>query len=137
MDSENLDKQFITLPLIFSTGFIYGNPRGSGEAASVNGGTLTLVDLGSGPIGVTCWHVLDGYRKRLQKDPGLHCQFKCAVVDPEALLVDESNAEALDIATFDLSSVDLTSLSGPGIQHHVFGARSQIARRVVPASTAG
>jgi hypothetical protein len=69
----------------------------------VNSGTGCLLRLHDRYFGVTCHHVLAAYRERRATLGADFFYFGEAPIDPEALLIDES--ERLDLVMFDLSTV--------------------------------
>ena len=58
----SLGRMLGQFPILFARAVIFGKQRSQTEAGSINNGTSTLVDFGTGPITVTCAHVLAAYR---------------------------------------------------------------------------
>jgi len=82
---ENLSK----FPLLFAKTVFFG-PRPSPErTADINSGTVTLADLGEGPLAITCQHVISCYRQRFDVDDGIIFQIGHVSLDPLAQLVGE------------------------------------------------
>lgn len=76
-----------------------------GKSVDLNSGTASLVNLGDGPIAVTCSHVLDSWRKKHAKDPAAFLQIGNLRVDVDEALIDED--PDADLATLRLSTDDV------------------------------
>jgi hypothetical protein len=87
----------------FSRPVYFGSQHENAYDLNVNSGTGCLLRLDGRYFGVTCHHVLAAYRERKANEEVEFFYFGEAPIDPEALLIDES--ERLDLVTFDLSSV--------------------------------
>lgn len=87
----------------FSRPVYFGSQHGNAYDLDVNSGTGCLLRLHGRYLGVTCHHVLAAYRERKAKHDADFFYFGEAPIDPEALLIDES--ERLDLVTLDLTSV--------------------------------
>jgi hypothetical protein len=81
----------------FCKSVVIGEPPSKSHSSKINNGTITFVNLGKGPIGITCAHVIDGYRHFLDYLDSPLFQIGGVAFDPLAQLIDES-AE-LDLAT--------------------------------------
>jgi len=99
------EQKLSEFPLLFARSVLFGEPP-------ING-TATLVDLGSGPIAVTCAHVLNEYRSL--RDSGRHLRFQIGnvVLDPIAQLIAED--PYMDLATVRLSQGQAAALIGDGV----------------------
>ena len=84
-------------PLLFAKVAFFGDRPSRNWPAKINNGTITLVDLGNGPLGLTCHHVLKEYRKVRDATPGVTFQIGNVEIDPLEQLIDENRR--LDLAT--------------------------------------
>ena len=87
----------------FARPVFFGNQRDAPGRLDVSSGTATLLQLGGRFIGVTCQHVVAAYRRRKRTGTADFFHFGDASIDPDEVLIDES--ERLDLITFDLSRV--------------------------------
>ncbi len=97
-------------PLLFAKVAFFGKRPSRSSPGRINHGTMTLVDFGDGPIGITCHHVLQEYRNLREGTSRLVFQVGNVEMDPLAQLIDES--QRLDIATVRLTTsqvADITS----------------------------
>lgn len=113
-----LGDQLARFPLRFAKAVLFGELPSRGKPVRIRNGTITLVDLGDGPIGVTCAHVIDAYRNLIQEvgqQPGhtnLIFQVGDVVIDPFAQLVDEN--PTLDLATIRFTDKQIKELTSGG-----------------------
>lgn len=77
---------------------------------TVNNGTLTLFNSPNGIIGITCWHVINDYLIRVEKEKNLIFQIGENIVRPENILIDYN--QELDLATLRLSKEMLPRIRG-------------------------
>ena len=104
-----LGKEMTKFPLLFATAVSFKDLTGVNSVHTVNNGTVTLVDLGSGQMAITCSHVLDEYRKRLKDNNKFVFRIGNTVLNPLEYLIDES--PELDLATIDLSEINIKEIS--------------------------
>jgi hypothetical protein len=104
-----LGKEMTKFPLLFATAVSFKDLTGVNSVHTVNNGTVTLVDLGSGQMAITCSHVLDEYRKRLKDNDNFVFRIGNTVLNPLEYLIDES--PELDLATIDLSEINIKEIS--------------------------
>jgi hypothetical protein len=89
-------------PVKFATPVFFGESPYSSNSAFLRNGTATLLMLSGRYLGVTCHHVLDGYRQFKEKNNGfLH--MGPIRVDPEKYLISEDKDH--DLAIFDLTNL--------------------------------
>jgi len=88
------------LPLRYAAAAFIVQPGVDSSEPIVRNGTVSLVDFGSGPIGVTCSHVLDEYRQRLDENEQTVFLIGNLQLDPLEALIYES--KELDLVTIDL-----------------------------------
>src|SRR5262249_21120154 len=109
LTSNQLGQQLAMFPLRFAASVLIGEKDGRRIYTSrVNNGTVTLIDFGNGPIAVTCFHVIDEYRKRQLGNKNTSFQIGSLKLDPLRSLIDE-NAE-LDLATIDLGNHEISKI---------------------------
>jgi hypothetical protein len=99
-------------PLLFAKAAFYGSRPTPKKPADVNNGTVTLVDLGNGPMAVTCQHVIEHYRSRLKTEGNLVFQIGNVEIDPLAQLIDANRR--IDIATIRLSAEQAKAVTSEG-----------------------
>ena len=104
-----LGKEMTKFPLLFATAVSFKDLTGVNSVHTVNNGTVTLVDLGSGQMAITCSHVLVEYRKRLKDNDNFVFRIGNTVLNPLEYLIDES--PELDLATIDLSEINIKEIS--------------------------
>ena len=102
---ENMAK----FPLRFAKPVFFG-PKD--RPADVNNGTVTLADLGSGPLAITCHHVLSCYWKRLARENDIVFRIGSLELDVLDQLIDEN--ERLDIATLRLNDEQVAQITSEG-----------------------
>lgn len=91
-------------PILFARAIIFGDRASRHAPTRINSATATLLDLGNGPIAVTCFHVLAEYRK----SEAATFQIGSVRVDPEAQLVSEDCPS--DLATIRLLSAQAEAI---------------------------
>lgn len=100
-------------PLFFTSSTV--TPNGSVEG----GGSFGLVTIGPRKLLVTCWHVLEGFRERHEKNPDLRLGIGFGGPNPVSVGLEElegmrvDDEPRCDLATFDVSdALDLAFASG-------------------------
>jgi hypothetical protein len=86
---------------------VYFGTRSRDYSLNLNNGTGAMVRIDSNFMGVTCYHVLDGYRRRRLAGDAEFFYFGDTPIDPESLLIAES--KRLDLVTFNLNEIVGTS----------------------------
>ncbi len=97
-----LGQEMATFPMLFAKPVFFGPHPSRNRQSEVSSATVTLVDLGHGPMAVTCQHVMAGYRKTRASLGGVAFYIGSIELDPSTQLIDE-NAR-LDLATLRLTS---------------------------------
>lgn len=59
----DLGRELSKFPLLFAKAAFFGQRPSPKKPTKIRNGTIALIDLGKGPIGITCQHVIEGYRK--------------------------------------------------------------------------
>ncbi|MFL6214220.1 MAG: hypothetical protein ACJ74J_10065 [Blastocatellia bacterium] len=85
----------------FAQPVFFGESPASSYSASLQSGTMTLLKFEDLFIGVTCQHVLAGYREMHKTRPDIIFQIGHAEFDPLKQLIDEDQQN--DLATFNLT----------------------------------
>ncbi len=99
-------------PLRFAKPAFFGSRPAKDRPAEINNGTITLADLGSGPLAITCHHVLSYYRKRLAREKDIVFQIGSLELNVLDQLIDEN--ERLDIATLRLNDEQVAQITSEG-----------------------
>lgn len=106
-----LGQELAKFPLRFAAAVLIGEKTEEGVyEPHVKNGTASLIEFGGEPIAITCSHVLEEYRKRLQINENTYLQIGGLEIDPLQNLVDESDEEELDLATISLSNKNLAEI---------------------------
>lgn len=107
-----LGEQLSKFPLRFSKAAFFGERPSRTRPTVVRNGTVSFVDLGSGPIGITCSHVLREYRRMLKEYGSIVFQIGDLELDPIEQLIAE-NVE-LDLATIRFTEDQAKAISSEG-----------------------
>lgn len=108
-----LGKEMAKFPLKFASSIFFGHkPYDTSRNLIFNNATATLVDFGRGPMAITCFHVLDVYRKELNEDNQMIFQIGNLKIDPLNKIIDE--CERLDIVTLDLKGENTQEIGDGG-----------------------
>lgn len=110
--SGPLGKEMAKFPLKFASAIFFGQKPNTSLISNLNNGTATLVNFGRRPIAITCFHVLDAYRKRLNEDSQIIFQLGNLKIDPLPKIIDE--CENLDLVTIDLSGENIKEIGDGG-----------------------
>ncbi len=96
-----LGAELAKFPLRFATPVFFGDLPPTNAPAKINNGTASLIDLGHGPLAITCCHVLDTFKEKLKN--GERCLFQLGDcrLNPIDQLISED--EELDIAIIELT----------------------------------
>ena len=89
-------------PLLFAKAAFFGERPSRKRRVEMNNGTVTLADLGSGPLAITCQHVIAGLREKRERVEQFIFQLGFVDFDPLKQMVDEN--ERLDLATIRLTA---------------------------------
>lgn len=93
---EDLAEVLTRYPMSFCTACFFGNPKHA--EGKVNNGTLSLLKYNGERYGITNYHVIAEYRRRLAEDSELQLYFGRTRVDLDSVLFDED--EDLDLCIF-------------------------------------
>ena len=106
---ESLSDQLIKYPLQFCVPCFFSIRPSKLYCPLVKSGTISLIKFDQLKLGVTCYHVVQGFRELKGKFPDALFQIGNFAFDLLANLIDES--KDLDIATINLSNTDLEEIS--------------------------
>lgn len=124
IESVSFEKPFFDqmakYPIRFSIPVFFGDSPILSHTASLRNGTGSLIKLGDRYLGVTCEHVLRGYRALT--DSRKVFQFGLLAIDPEEQLISEN-------CQYDLAVFDLTPFVG---QHQDFTSARFVEPTVWP-----
>jgi hypothetical protein len=104
-----LGREMDKFPLRFAKAAFFENLSDVESGQRINNGTVSLVDLGSGKMAITCSHVLEGYREQLKKNNETVFRIGNAILNPLERLIDES--PELDLATINLRGINIKEIS--------------------------
>ena len=105
---ENLAK----FPLRFAKPAFFGRRPSKTRPGTVRNGTVTLVDLGDGPLALTCHHVIARFSRMRRCTDKVIFQIANIEIDPLDQLVDE-NAR-LDLASIRLTQKQVNEITSVG-----------------------
>lgn len=88
INQNALDEQLAKFPMRFTTSVIVGPKPQAGASVTVNTGSAVLVDLGKGPIAITCQHVVAEAMKPLPNGEKKRFQVGGHVFDLNSRLID-------------------------------------------------
>lgn len=104
-----LGEQLGRFPLLFAKAVLFGERPSKDKPTVISSGSASLVNLGSGPMLVTCEHVIAGYREMVATNGNVIFQVGEVEIDPFEQLIDENHR--LDLATIQLSDVQATAIT--------------------------
>jgi hypothetical protein len=107
-----LGEKMAKFPLLFATTVCFGQRPSKNRPSEVRNGTISLIDLGEGPLAVTCEHVIAGYSEMTKLHDNLVFQIGDVEINPLEQLIDK-NAR-LDLATIRLTENQLKSITSEG-----------------------
>jgi hypothetical protein len=107
-----LGEHLAKFPLHFAKAVFFGRRPSNADPSKIQNGTITLLDLGGGPIAVTCAHVISGYRELKQKHNDAIFQIGDLELDPLKQLIDED--PRLDLLTIRLTENQAKQITSSG-----------------------
>lgn len=103
MAAGTLGKMLATMPVNYCQPVFFGPRPDNKRKTTINSGSISLVDFGIGPVGITCSHVLKKYREIKEKsDRDIVFNVGNTEIDPVSQLIDEN--EDLDLAVILLTN---------------------------------
>ncbi|MBI1748194.1 MAG: trypsin-like peptidase domain-containing protein [Acidobacteria bacterium] len=107
-----LGEHMSKFPLRFTKAVFFGERPSRKKTTRINNGTITLVNLGKGPIAMTCAHVISAYRKMIEELDNVIFQVGDVALDPIAQLIAEDTK--LDLASIELTEEQVKSVTADG-----------------------
>jgi len=107
-----LGQEMSKFPLRFAKMILFGDLPSPREPATINNGTASLVDLGNGPLAITCSHVIAAFRERLRAGRPSLFQIGNCRLDPLAQLISES--DDFDLAVIGLRDDQAKEITSDG-----------------------
>lgn len=107
-----LGEKLAKFPLLFAKTVFFGQRPSRANPTEIRNGTITLVDLGTGPCGITCQHVVESYRRLLVETNRAVFQIGNVELDPVRQLVDEN--DRLDLAVIRLTGEQARAITSEG-----------------------
>jgi hypothetical protein len=107
-----LGEQLGKFPLLFAKSILFGERPSEAKPATISSGSVSLVNLGRGPIAVTCEHVIAGYREMLATHSNVLFQIGEVEIDPIKQLIDLD--ARLDLATIHLTDTQTQAITSSG-----------------------
>lgn len=99
-------------PLLFAKAAFFGQRPSKSRPSQISNGTVSLIDLGEGPLAITCEHVIAGYSEMTKAHDNLVFQIGSVEINPLEQLIDK-NAR-LDLATIRLTEAQIKSITSEG-----------------------
>lgn|SRR5574341_1023309 len=107
-----LGEKMAKFPLLFAKAAFFGQRPSRTRPTEVRNGTITLANLGNGPLAITCQHVIAGYREKRANLDRVIFQIGDVDLDPVAQLIDEN--QRLDLATIGLTEKQVKAITSDG-----------------------
>jgi hypothetical protein len=112
MAAGPLGNKLSTFPLLFAKPAFFGQRPSAKRPTEIRNGTIALIDLGNGPLGITCQHVIQGYREHREKFEEVIFNIGNVELDPISQLIDENNQ--LDLAVIELTEKQIQEITSEG-----------------------
>ena len=103
-----LEAELARLPMRFVAPVSFSDPSGTVDPMPPNNGTMTLLELPDGRVGVSCHHVIDAYREQRRLNASRVFKVGELPLDPLDRLIAED--PILDLAILDLHDVHSSQL---------------------------
>ena len=103
-----LGQEFARFPLRFCAPVLWGANPLKASNSKVTNGTVSLLRLGDRNLGITCAHVLKGFRDARSQDGSVIFQIGNARLEILERVIDEK--EKLDLAILDLDDISLDDM---------------------------
>ena len=107
-----LGEEMSKFPLLFAKAAFFGQRPSKSRPTEFNNGTISLVDLGKGVLGITCHHVIAEYRARRRSFDDVVFQIGNVELDPVDQLIDENTR--IDLATIRLTDNQVKAITSEG-----------------------
>lgn len=110
--SGPLGEELSKYPLLHAKVAFFSQRPSRERPTEVRNGTISLVDLGNGPMGITCQHVIQGYRIYREKYDDVLFNIGNVELDPLSQLIDEN--DKIDLATIKLTEDQIEAITSQG-----------------------
>ena len=107
-----LGREIGNFPLRFAKSVMFGGRPSREALTKINSGSASLLQLDCGPVAVTCHHVVQCYRERLEAGEQCVFQIGSCRIDPLAQCISES--QGVDLAVLDLTWEQAAKITGDG-----------------------
>lgn len=107
-----LGEKLAKFPLLFSTAAFFSRRPSEMRKGKIRNGSVTLVDLDTGPLAVTCQHVIACFRRMRKCSNKVLFQIGSVELDPLDQLVDEDRL--IDLATIRLTPDQAKAIKSEG-----------------------
>jgi len=107
-----LGKEMARFPMLFAKPIFLAIPPHKASGLKVNSGTISLVDLGHGPVGITCFHVMSYFKKLLKESSKAVFQVANLKFNPLSQIISED--ETLDLITLKFTEKQAKTISDDG-----------------------
>lgn len=107
-----LGEKLAKFPLLFAKAVFFGQRPSKNRPSEIRNGTVSLADLGGGPLAITCEHVIAGYIEMAKIHDNLVFQIGSVEINPLEQLIDK-NAR-LDLATIRLTEDQVRLITSEG-----------------------
>lgn len=112
MAAGPLGKESSKYPLLYAKAAFFGERPSRDRPTVIQNGTIGFVDLGNGPLGITCQHVIQGYRIYREKYDDVLFNIGNVELDPLSQLIDEN--DKIDLATIRLTEKQIGAITSQG-----------------------
>lgn len=108
-----LGHELSRFPLLFSKSIFFGQKPSPKRPTKISSGTISLIDIGNGPVGITCQHIVKEYRSFNKKNDNVVCNVGNVQIDLISQLIDE-NSE-IDIAVIGFTKKQITAITSESL----------------------
>ncbi len=105
-------KQVSKFPLLFAKAAFFGQRPSPKRATKIRNGSISLVEIGNRPYGITCHHVVEEYRLYREQHDDVIFNIGHVELDPVNQLVDTD--QKIDIALIELTNDQIIQLTSEG-----------------------
>lgn len=105
-------KQVSIFPLLFAKAAFFGQRPSPKRTTEIRNGTITLVEIGNRSYGITCHHVIEGYKQYREQHDDVIFNIGHVELDPVNQLVDSD--PKIDIALIELTNDQIIQLTSEG-----------------------
>lgn len=111
-EARLLGEQLGKFPLLFAKALMVGERPSKEKPAAISTASVSLVNLGCGPMLVTCEHVVEAYNEMASKHKNVLFQVGDIEIDPIKQLIDIDSR--LDLATIFLTVAQAKAVTNSG-----------------------